>query len=198
MAENSSTAVAPCESQSPFHFQLFFPPSTASKADITYETGHDDGCMVALERRYVQGDLGDNEDTAESADESPKGDHQVADSLRGLVPSISEKVGDRTRQPAPWRSGQIGIEIGIEVEVPAGQIEAFRPGRCVVRGLMHHLPSCVTNFQASQVPLPTLLVHEQCHQDDNLIGKSKTRSRLWHISPTNDINDRETKIGRHS
>lgn len=93
--------------------------------------------MMCLERRDMQRDLGNNEDTTEGSDEGPERNHQVTNSLRRLIPSISEEMRDRTRQPAPWWSGQIRVQIGIYIEVPAREVKAFRGGWCVLR-LVHH------------------------------------------------------------
>lgn len=59
----------------------------------------------------------DGGDGEENADKGPENGHQIARGDR-LILSISEPSGDKGRQLVPWRSGNEGIQMSINVEAP--------------------------------------------------------------------------------
>lgn len=77
---------------------------------------------MVLEGRDIHCHAGHDRRATEHPDQCPNGNQDIAHGRRRLFP-ISHEVGDRARQPAPWRCWYERVEVTINVKMPAMILE---------------------------------------------------------------------------
>jgi hypothetical protein len=67
--------------------------------------------------------FGHDQNPTEDPDQGPKGNHEVAEGSWCFVPSVSQEVGDGTRQPSPWRMWNQRVQVPVNVHMPAREVD---------------------------------------------------------------------------
>ena len=92
----------------------------------TNKTRDNDRRMMLLKGWHMLGRFGHHQHAAKRSNQGPERDHQVPQGPGRMVASVSQEMRDGSRQPPPRRSGKIGIQHGINVDMPAREIRAPR------------------------------------------------------------------------
>ncbi len=87
----------------------------------TYETANDGGHAADLKGRHGEGDGADDGKAAKDADDGPEDHSQVAERVGGCVGAVAQEVGDRGGHVGQARRREEGVQVLVDVEVPAGQ-----------------------------------------------------------------------------